>query len=208
MEKIRCQWAGSLDLAVEYHDLEWGVPRRDDGGQFEFLVLESAQAGLSWNTILKKRENYRTAFAGFDPVRVASFGSADVERLMGDAGIIRNRKKIESAIKNAGLFLEIASKRGSFSDWLWDFVDGRPIQNQWRSQAELPASTPLSDKIAKEMKSMGFGFMGTVIVYSHLQATGLVNDHLVSCFRWEEIRAMGAGKGSRKSGAIKTRKGR
>ena len=154
-------------------------------------MLESAQAGLSWNTILRKRENYRKAFAGFDAGAVASFGPADVERLMGDSGIVRNRRKIESAIKNAGLFLELAARRGSFSEWLWDFVDGRPVQNEWRDLSELPASTPLSDKIAKEMKALGFGFMGTVIVYSHLQATGLVNDHLTSCFRYPEVKAMG-----------------
>ena len=193
MEKQRCDWASGLGLAITYHDEEWGVPRHDDLIQFEFLVLESAQAGLSWNTILKKREGYRAAFAGFNAVKVASFGPADVERLMGDASIVRNRKKIESAIKNAGLFLDIAEKRGSFSNWLWDFVDGRPVQNEWRVFSELPASTPLSDKISKEMRAMGFGFMGTVVVYSHLQATGLVNDHLASCFRYPEIRAMGEG---------------
>jgi DNA-3-methyladenine glycosylase I len=197
VDKTRCDWARGLDLTVTYHDEEWGVPRLDDMGQFEFLTLESAQAGLSWNTILRKREGYRAAFAGFDPVKVASFGAADIERLMGDAAIVRNRRKIESAISNAGLFLDIAEKRGSFSEWIWDFVDGRPIQNNWRDFGDLPPSTPLSDKIAKEMRAMGFKFMGTVIVYSHLQATGLINDHLVGCFRHEPVRALGMGMAAR-----------
>lgn len=191
MERIRCPWASGLDLAVEYHDREWGVPRFDDAVQFEFLVLESAQAGLSWNTILKKREGYREAFAGFDAAAVAGFGPADVERLMGDARIVRNRAKIESAISNAGIFLDLAARHGSFSDWIWGFVDGRPIQNAWRDMSEMPPSTPLSDAISKEMKRLGFRFMGTVIVYSHLQATGLINDHLEGCFRRAPIRAMG-----------------
>ena len=196
--KERCGWSRGLDLAVRYHDLEWGVPRLDDDGQFEFLVLEAAQAGLSWNAILRKRDGYRAAFAGFDAAKVASFGPADVERLLGDASIVRNRKKIESAIGNARLFLEIAERRGSFAGWLWDFVDGRPIQNEWRDLSEIPASTPLSDKISKEMRAMGFKFMGSVIVYAHLQATGLVNDHLVGCFRYPEIRAMGQALGGPK----------
>jgi DNA-3-methyladenine glycosylase I len=193
MGRTRCGWAEGLDLSVAYHDTEWGVPRRDEAGHFEFLVLESAQAGLSWNTILKKREGYRAAFAGFDPEKVAAFGPADVERLMGDASIVRNRKKIESAISNARLFLDVAAREGGFSDWLWGFVDGRAIQNRWRDLSELPASTPLSDAISKEMKALGFKFMGSVIVYSHLQATGLVNDHLVGCFRHREIAAMARG---------------
>jgi DNA-3-methyladenine glycosylase I len=191
MDRIRCDWARGLDSLVSYHDEEWGVPRLDEAGHFEFLVLESAQAGLSWNTILKKREGYRRAFVGFDPAKVASFGPADVERLMGDPSIVRNRKKIESAIGNAQRFLEIAGRRGGFARWLWDFVDGRPVQNRWRSVSELPASTVLSDKIAKELKALGFKFMGTVIVYSHLQATGLVNDHVMSCFRHAEVEALG-----------------
>jgi DNA-3-methyladenine glycosylase I len=194
-DQTRCQWACGHDLAIEYHDREWGVPRLDDAAQFEFLVLESAQAGLSWNTILNKRRGYRRAFAGFDPAAVAGFGPADVERLMGDPGIVRNRKKIESAISNAGIFLDLADRHGSFSNWLWGFVDGRPVQNSWREMSELPASTPLSDQISKEMRRLGFKFMGTVIVYAHLQATGLVNDHVVGCFRHAPVRAMGEAMG-------------
>ncbi|MDR1661877.1 MAG: DNA-3-methyladenine glycosylase I [Azoarcus sp.] len=190
MEKIRCDWATGLDLSIRYHDEEWGVPRYDDPGQFEFLVLESAQAGLSWNTILKKREGYRRGFAGFDPEKVARFTARDVDRLMADAAIVRNRKKIESAVGNARVFLEIAARHGSFSAWLWAFVEGMPIQNAWKGMREVPPSTPLSETIAREMKRLGFKFMGSAIVYAHMQATGMVNDHLLSCFRHEQVRAL------------------
>ncbi|MDR0701001.1 MAG: DNA-3-methyladenine glycosylase I [Azoarcus sp.] len=186
MEKTRCDWAVGLDLSIRYHDEEWGVPCHDDRGQFEFLVLESAQAGLSWNTILKKREAYRRCFAGFDPEKVARFTARDVDRLMADAAIVRNRKKIESAVGNARIFLDIAARHGSFSAWLWSFVDGEPIRNTWKEMREVPPSTPLSAAISKEMKRLGFRFMGSVIVYAHMQATGMVNDHLVSCFRHEQ----------------------
>lgn len=168
---------------VEYHDSEWGVPVRDDATQFEFLVLESAQAGLSWYTILRKRAAYRAAFAGFDPVRVARFTPARVEKLMGDAGIVRNRAKIEATISNARQFLAVQREHGSFCDYLWGFVDGRPIVNHWRESREVPATTALSDTIAKDLKRRGFKFLGSTVVYAHLQATGLVNDHLVGCFR-------------------------
>lgn len=194
MTKTRCDWAVKSALETCYHDEEWGVPRRDDPGQFEFLTLESAQAGLSWNTILKKREGYRRCFAGFDPERVARFTTADVERLLTDAAIVRNRKKIESAIANARLFLEIAARHGSFSTWMWGFVDGKPLQNAWKDKREVPPTTPLSDRIAGEMKRLGFSFMGSTIVYAHMQATGMVNDHLVSCFRHEEVRALPVGE--------------
>jgi DNA-3-methyladenine glycosylase I len=177
-----------------YHDEEWGVPRFDDAGQFEFLTLEAAQAGLSWSTILNKRESYRRCFAGFAPEQVVRFTPADVERLMGDSGIVRNRRKIESAISNARLFLEIVAKHGSFCAWFWDFVDGKPVQNAWKTMAEVPPTSPLSDKIAKAMKKMGFKFMGSTILYAHMQATGMVNDHLTSCFRYEQVRALSAGK--------------
>ncbi|MDR2624992.1 MAG: DNA-3-methyladenine glycosylase I [Zoogloeaceae bacterium] len=187
--RARCDWARKSELEIRYHDEEWGVPRRDDGGQFEFLVLEAAQAGLSWNTILKKREGYRRAFAGFDPQRVAAFTEEDVERLLQDAAIVRNRKKIESAIHNARLFLEIAARHGSFCAWLWRFVEGEPIQNAWQTMREVPATSPLSEAIAREMKKLGFRFMGSTIVYAHMQATGMVNDHLVSCFRHAEVRS-------------------
>lgn len=168
---------------VDYHDREWGVPVRDDRRQFEFLVLESAQAGLSWYTILRKREGYRAAFADFDPVRVARFTPARVERLMNDAGIVRNRAKIEATVNNAKCFLAVQREHGSFSDWLWGFVDGKPLVNRWREPREIPATTALSDTIAKALKQRGFKFLGSTVVYAHLQATGLVNDHLVGCFR-------------------------
>ena len=188
----RCDWClGVSDAYLEYHDQEWGNPVVDDRGQFEFLVLESAQAGLSWSTVLHKRAGYRRAFAGFDPERVARFNRRSVERLVGDAGIIRNRLKIEAAIGNARAFLELQARHGSFSTWLWDFVDGRPVVNQWREMREVPATTPLSDRVSKELKAQGFRFVGSTIVYAHLQATGLVNDHLVSCYRHAECAAAG-----------------
>lgn len=182
-ERKRCPWALRSPLETVYHDEEWGVPRRDDAGQFEFLLLETAQAGLSWTTILKKREGYRRAFAAFDAQAVARFTDTDVERLMRDDGIIRNRKKIESAVTNARIFLEVAAKHGSFASWLWSFVDGEPVVNRWRDMKDVPPNTPLSDTVSKEMKRLGFRFVGSTILYAHMQATGLVNDHLVSCFR-------------------------
>ncbi|MDR0717878.1 MAG: DNA-3-methyladenine glycosylase I [Azoarcus sp.] len=188
MDRTRCDWAAA-EPSLRYHDEEWGVPRLDDRGQFEFLTLEAAQAGLSWNTILKKREGYRRCFAGFDPEQVARFTRQDVERLLQDSAIVRNRKKIESAIHNARIFLDIAARHGSFSAWLWRFVEGRPIQNAWKNMREIPAATPLSAAISREMKKLGFKFMGGVIVYAHMQATGMVNDHLISCFRHEQVRS-------------------
>jgi DNA-3-methyladenine glycosylase I len=193
-EKTRCGWASGLDLAIRYHDEEWGVPRYDDLSQFEFLILESAQAGLSWNTILKKRVGYRRCFAGFDPEQVARFTRQDIERLMADASIVRNRKKIESAIHNARIFLDLAAKHGSFSEWLWRFVDGKPVQNARKNMREVPPTSPLSDAIAKEMKKLGFKFMGSIVVYAQIQAMGLVNDHLTSCFRYEQVRALSEDK--------------
>lgn len=194
MQQTRCGWAAHSETMRRYHDEEWGVPRFDDAGQFEFLTLESAQAGLSWSTILNKRDGYRRCFAGFAPEQVARFTPADAERLMADPGIVRNRKKIESAVTNARLFLDIVTRHGSFCAWFWDFVDGRPVQNAWNDMAEVPPTSPLSDTIAKEMKTMGFKFMGSTILYAHMQATGMVNDHLISCFRYEQIRALGTGK--------------
>lgn len=172
---------------VEYHDTEWGVPVRDDRVMFEFLVLESAQAGLSWYTILRKRAGYRAAFADFDAARVARFTPARVERLMNDASIVRNRAKIEATIGNAKCFLALQRERGSFCDYLWGFVDGEPVVNRWREPRQIPATTALSDTIAKDMKQRGFKFLGSTVVYAHLQATGLVNDHLVGCFRHAEL---------------------
>lgn len=185
-DKTRCLWAVKTDIERAYHDTEWGVPRRDDAGQFEFLVLESAQAGLSWLTILKKRDGYRNAFAGFDPVKVAAFTEKDVSRLMDDANIVRNRKKIESAVTNARLFLELAAKHGSFSNYIWRFTDGKPIINKWKDMRQIPATTPISDAMGKEFKRQGFKFLGSTVLYAHMQATGMVNDHLTACFRHKE----------------------
>jgi DNA-3-methyladenine glycosylase I len=188
--RSRCDWClGVSDAYLAYHDEEWGLPARDDARQFEFLVLESAQAGLSWSTVLHKREGYRRAFAGFDPAKVARFNSRSVERLVGDAGIIRNRQKIVAAVGNARAFLEVQEEFGSFVNYLWGFVDGSPVVNRWRAMRQVPASTPLSDAISKDLKARGFRFVGSTIVYAHLQATGLVNDHLVSCFRHSECAA-------------------
>lgn len=187
----RCDWAAGNELLARYHDLEWGVPIRDDARQFEFLVLESAQAGLSWLTVLRKRENYRRAFAGFDPERVARFNSRHVERLLGDAGIIRNRRKIEAAVQNARQFLEIQQEFGSFSAYIWSFVDGKPVQNKWKLQSQLPVTSPASDALAKDMKRRGFKFLGSTVLYAHMQATGMVNDHLQDCFRHKICRQCG-----------------
>lgn len=184
----RCGWCGDDELYVGYHDREWGVPLHDDRGLFEFLVLEGAQAGLSWLTVLRKREGYRRAFAGFDAARVARFTERDVERLMADAGIVRNRLKITSAVSNARAFLEVQEAFGSFDAYIWRFVDGRPILNRWKTLKELPAQTPLSRTISKDLLQRGFRFVGPTTVYAHMQATGMVNDHLVSCFRHRELR--------------------
>jgi len=184
----RCHWALSTQAGMQdYHDIEWGVPVSDDLTQFEFLVLESAQAGLSWYTILRKREGYRRAFAAFDPERIGRFTPARVEKLMNDAGIVRNRAKIEATIGNARQFLAVQREFGSFCDYLWRFVDGKPIVNCWPTPAEVPATTALSDALAKDLKQRGFKFLGSTVIYAHLQATGLVNDHLLSCFRYAEL---------------------
>lgn len=192
--RTRCQWvANGNDLYVSYHDTEWGVPAWDDRTQFEFLILEGAQAGLSWSTILNKREGYRAAFAGFDPEKIARFGKRDVTRLMNDAGIVRNRLKIESAIGNAKAFLEFSEKVGSFSKHLWSFVGGKPIQNNIREHGKVPATSTESDALSKDLKKRGFRFVGSTIIYAHMQATGMVNDHLTACFRHKECRKLGAG---------------
>jgi DNA-3-methyladenine glycosylase I len=189
-EPKRCPWCGDDPLYVAYHDTEWGVPVRDDRVLFEFLLLEGAQAGLSWITILRKREAYRRAFAGFDPQRVARFGARDEARLLGDAGIVRNRLKIASAIGNARAFLAVQEQHGSFADYIWGFVEGRPLQNRRRRIADIPPTTPLSDALSKDLKRRGFRFVGSTIVYSHMQATGMVNDHLLGCFRHGEVSAL------------------
>jgi DNA-3-methyladenine glycosylase I len=190
---VRCPWCGSDPLYVAYHDEEWGVPSRDDRHLFEKIVLEGAQAGLSWITILRKREAYQRAFGNFDPERVARFTEADVQRLLGDAGIVRNEKKIRAAIHNAKAFLEVQAREGSFASFYWGFVDGKPIQNRFRTLSQLPASTPLSEAISKEMKRRGFTFVGPVTTYATMQSVGLVNDHLASCFRHAEVARLGGG---------------
>ena len=183
----RCSWCDGHDIYIDYHDKEWGVPVFDDKKQFEFLVLESAQAGLSWLTILKRRENYRKAYDNFDPVKVANYGDKKIEELLNNEGIIRNRLKILASVNNAKLFLEIQDEYGSFSDYLWAFVDNKQVVNKWKKLSQVPSNTKLSDKITKDLKGRGFKFMGTTILYAHLQAVGLVNDHLVDCFRYEEV---------------------
>jgi len=189
-ERIRrCGWVGSEPLYRTYHDREWGVPVHDDRLLFEFLILEGAQAGLSWITILKKRDAYRAAFAGFDPGAVAGFDEAKVAELLANPGIVRNRLKVESAITNARSFLEIQEEFGSFDAYQWRFVDGRPIRNAWRSIKEIPASTPVSDAMSRDLKRRGFRFVGSTICYAHMQAVGMVNDHTVDCFRWREVGA-------------------
>mgnify|MGYP001811735260 FL=1 len=182
----RCKWAEGVSLDyIEYHDKEWGVPVFDDRVQFEFLVLEGAQAGLSWSTILNKRAGYRKAFAEFDPEKVARFTDKRIERLLQDPAIVRNRLKVRSAVTNARAFLAVKEEFGSFSDYIWGFVDGRPVQNRFRKGSEVPATSPESDALSKDLKKRGFKFVGSTIVYAHMQATGLVNDHVVSCFRYK-----------------------
>ncbi|MBL8502589.1 MAG: DNA-3-methyladenine glycosylase I [Rhodocyclaceae bacterium] len=183
----RCGWCGEDALYVAYHDKEWGVPVHDDRRLFEFLILEGAQAGLSWITILRKRENYRQAFAGFDAGKVARFGARDVARLLADPGIVRNRLKVGAAISNAQRFLDVQEAFGSFDAYIWRFVDGRPIVNRWKSLKQVPASTQASDALSRDLKQRGFKFVGSTICYAHMQATGMVNDHLVGCFRHGEI---------------------
>jgi DNA-3-methyladenine glycosylase I len=200
--KHRCPWCLGSDLYRRYHDLEWGVPVHDDRRLFEFLILEGAQAGLSWSTILNKRENYRRAFARFDPKKVARFGARDAKRLLADAGIVRNRLKIESTIGNARAFLDVRREFGSFDAYLWAFVDGRPQQNRRRSMKEVPARTGVSDAISKDLRRRGFRFVGSTIVYAFMQAVGMVNDHLTICFR----RAQLAGRPRGASSATLSRK--
>jgi len=183
----RCPWAGTDPLYISYHDEEWGVPVHDDRTHFEFLVLESAQAGLSWLTILRRRENYRIAYEGFDPCRVSRFGEEKIAELLNNRGIIRNRKKIESSVQNARCFVELQKEFGSFDAYLWAFVDGKPVVNSWESLSQIPSQTGLSDRITEDLKRRGFRFIGSTILYSHLQAVGVVNDHLVHCFRYHQI---------------------
>jgi len=185
--KLRCPWAID-ELYQRYHDTEWGVPLHDDRRLFEFLVLEGAQAGLSWHTVLKKRENYRAAFDQFDPEKVARYNGAKIARLMNDAGIIRNKLKIQSAIQNAKAFLRVLGEFGSFDAYIWRFVDGRPKINFWKTLKQIPARTAISDALSKDLRQRGFNFVGSTICYAHMQATGMVNDHLVACFRHKQLR--------------------
>jgi len=181
----RCKWAEGVSLDyIEYHDKEWGVPVFDDRVQFEFLLLEGAQAGLSWSTILNKRDGYRKAFADFDPEKVARFTEKRIEKLLLDPGIVRNRLKVRSAVSNAKAFLAVQKEFGSFSEYIWSFVGGKPIQNRFRKDGDIPATSPESDAMSKDLKKRGFKFVGSTIIYAHMQATGLVNDHVLGCFRY------------------------
>ena len=180
----RCKWAEGVNLEyIRYHDEEWGVPAHDDGTQFEFLILEGAQAGLSWSTILNKRDGYRKAFADFDPEKVARFTKKRVEKLLLDPSIVRNRLKVESTVTNAKAFLDVQEEFGSFSKYIWGFVDGKPLQNKFAKDGEVPATSPESDALSKDLKKRGFRFVGSTIIYAHMQATGMVNDHVTGCFR-------------------------
>ena len=183
----RCGWAGNDPLYIAYHDEEWGVPVHDDRRLFEFLVLEGAQAGLAWITILRKREAYRAAFAGFDPARVARFDARKVRSLLADRSIVRNRAKVASAVGNARAFLKVQEEFGSFDEYIWRFVDGRPKRNAWRALKQIPAETAASRAMSKDLRERGFRFVGPTICYSHMQATGMVNDHIVACFRHREV---------------------
>lgn len=192
----RCPWSGTDALYLAYHDTEWGVPVHDDRVHFEFLILEGAQAGLSWSTILKKREHYRRAFDGFDPARVAQYDETTAAGLMENAGIVRNRLKIKAAIENARCFLRIQAEFGSFDQYVWPYVAGRPIVNKWESLSQVPAETAEARALSKDLKRRGFSFVGPTIMYAYMQAVGLVNDHLTSCFRYHELQQNSSGKGA------------
>ena len=185
--KTRCEWACKTEHEKEYHDNEWGVPLHDDRLLFEFLILEGAQAGLSWSTVLAKRDNYRVAFDNFDPKIVANYDQQKIETLLQNPGIIRNKLKVNSAVTNAKLFLDIVEEFGSFNNYIWNFVDGKPITNHWKSLKEVPATTQISDAMSKDLKKRGFKFVGSTICYAFMQATGMVNDHTLDCFRYSEV---------------------
>ncbi len=190
MERLRCEWGTSSPLYIEYHDTEWGVPVHDEQKLFEFLILEGAQAGLSWSTILNKRQAYLQAFDHFEPSKVASYDDDRVQQLLANSGIVRNRLKIQAAIQNARSFLVVQDQYGSFDTYIWQFVDGKPIQNSWKSLQEIPATTKESDAMSKELKKRGFTFVGSTICYAFMQAVGMVNDHIVDCFRWQEVQEL------------------
>jgi len=185
--KVRCEWSAADPLMTVYHDREWGVPEHDDRRLFEFLVLEGAQAGLSWLTVLRKRERYRTAFHGFDPRKIARYEARDMTRLLADDGIIRNRLKLTSAIRNARAFLEVQKEFGTFDEYMWKFVGNRPKKNRWKNMGQIPARTEESDAMSADLQRRGFSFVGSTICYAHMQAVGMVNDHLVRCFRYGEV---------------------
>ena len=185
--KERCGWSTKDQLYIDYHDQEWGVPVHDDQLLFEFLLLEGVQAGLSWHTVLKKRENYRKAYDNFDPVKVAAYDDAKMQELLQNAGLIRNKLKIAASVNNAKRFLEVQKEFGSFDKYIWSFVDFKPIVNHFETLSDVPATSPISDKLSKDLKKRGFKFVGSTIIYAHMQATGMVNDHLVSCFRHSEV---------------------
>jgi DNA-3-methyladenine glycosylase I len=187
MDKIRCGWCKNDPLYMVYHDTEWGVPIFADDKLFEFLILETFQAGLSWITILRKRENFRKAFDDFDYKKIANYSEAKYEELLLDAGIIRNRLKIKATISNAVSFIEVQQEFGSFSNYIWSFTNGKPIKNKWKTLSELPATTELSDIISKDLKKRGFKFVGSTVIYAHMQATGMINDHIIDCFRHQEV---------------------
>ena len=189
-EPVRCGWSRGDELYRSYHDEEWGVPLHDDRKLFEFLVLEGAQAGLSWITVLKKRPAYRQAFDNFDFTRVAEYDEGRISSLLENPAIIRNKLKIRSAIRNARAFIRVREEFGTFNDYIWDFVDGKPVQNAWQQGSGIPAETPLSNKISRDLKRRGFNFVGPTIVYAHMQATGMVNDHTTDCFRHEQVKAL------------------
>jgi DNA-3-methyladenine glycosylase I len=192
MQPKRCSWVNVDDrLMREYHDREWGVPTHDDHTHFEFLVLEAAQAGLSWSIVLKKRDGYRRAFSQFDPATVARYSAARIDKLTAEPGIIRNRLKIAAAVKNARAFLTVQKEYGSFDAYCWQFVDGRPRQNRWKSVRQIPATTAESDAFSSDLKRRGFSFVGSTVIYAHMQAVGMVNDHLVDCYRYRDVRRLG-----------------
>lgn len=185
-KKVRCSWCLKFDQYIEYHDNEWGIPVHDDLVHFEFLILEGAQAGLSWSTILKKREGYHKAFAGFDPQKVARFTASRIEKILQDPGIVRNRLKVNAAVNNAKRFLEVQKEFGNFDRYIWNFVNGKPMVNKWKSLQEVPATTKESDALSRDLINRGFKFVGSTVIYAHMQACGLVNDHLVSCWRHKQ----------------------
>jgi DNA-3-methyladenine glycosylase I len=192
MPPKRCSWVNVDDtLMREYHDREWGVPTHDDQTHFEFLVLEAAQAGLSWSIVLKKRDGYRRAFSQFDPAKVARYSAARIDKLTAEPGIIRNRLKIAAAVKNARAFLAVQKEYGSFDAYCWQFVDGRPRQNRWKSLRQIPATTAESDAFSRDLKRRGFSFVGSTVIYAHMQAVGMVNDHLIDCYRYRDVRRLG-----------------